>query len=362
MTGQKTVLAYVIIIAAILVGLVELARWPLWAALLLAGLMAATPMLTNVGRLRPASPPAVPAKPVETIPVVPQPAAELERTQITNVRLPSGKPDYHFLFSATIRWRPARTEPDSQEIRKSAAAIDSVVQRARTIAASRDPIELSLVRLEMARALGALDGDAAGHVCAMAESIELVLPEEDQRLLDKLAAVRKQEDLWEHERRHEQSKRQYLGEDVLKSPGSAVVWWLARNEDHPEKAVENIGSLRELSNAANDVHGTPRVPYAAFNGAGLSRDHQEQGPMPSSSAADHLDALMRTMGIDDTDPDRTLFGHQVADLVAKRGYQSLADEMVLRFDAWNSGPVADDDGENLGAADEAPFDQADEDQ
>jgi hypothetical protein len=360
MTGQKTVLAYVVIIAVLLLGLIKLAYWPIWAALLLAGLLAVIPLLTNVRR-RPQSRPSVPAEPFQTVTAAPPPPVELEREQIANVRLPSGKPDYHFIFSGTICWRPTRTGADGQGMIKSAVAIDSVVQRARTIAANRDPVELSLVRPEMARALGALASDTAGHVYAMAESVELALPEDDQRLLDKLAAVRKQEDLWEHERRYEQSKREYLGEDVLKSPGSAVVWWLARNEGHLDTAVSNIGPIRELSNAANDVNGISEAPSASFNGSGTPRDHQGQGSMPPSAATDHLDALIRAMGIDDTDPDRTLFGHQVADLVAKRGHQSLADEMALRFDPWDPGPVADDDRENPGVTGEPPSDNADED-
>lgn len=362
MTRQKTVLAYIAIIAAFLLGLVKLAHWPVWATLLLAVLLAVIPLLTNVRRPRPPSHFAVPAEPLQTVTAPPPPPVELEREQIADVRLPSGKPDYHFIFSGTIRWRPTRAGADGQGIIESAVAVDSVVQRARTIAANRDPVELSLVRPEMARALGALESDAAGHVYAMAESVELVLHEDDQRLLDKLAAVRKQEDLWTHERRYEQSKRQYLGEDVLKSPGSAVVWWLARNEDHLDTAVSNIGPLRELSNAANNVNGIPEAPGAAFNGSGTPRDHQGQASMPPSAATDHLHALMRAMGIDDADPDRRLFGHQVADLVAKRGHQYLADEMSLRFDPWDPGPVAGDDGENPGVPGEPSSDHLDEGQ
>jgi hypothetical protein len=141
-----------------------------------------------------------------------------------------------------------------------------------------------------------------------------------------------------------------------------VVWWLARNEDHLDTAVSNIGPLRELSNAANNVNGISEAPSAVFNGSGTPRDHLGQRPMPLSAATDHLDALMRAMGIDDADPDRTLFGHQVADLVAKRGHQALADEMALRFDPWDPGPVADDDRENPPVPGEPPSDHSDEDQ
>jgi hypothetical protein len=56
--------------------------------------------------------------------------------------------------------------------------------------------------------------------------------------------------IWEHQRKYEQNKRAYLGRDVLKDPGSAVVWWLARNDDHVEKTVQAIGLLAQLSSAA----------------------------------------------------------------------------------------------------------------
>lgn len=82
----------------------------------------------------------------------------------------------------------------------------------------------------------------------------LVLPEQDRQRLDKLAAIRKEEDVWEYERRREQSMRRYLGTDVLKDPGSAVVWWLARNNGQVETAVQSIDLLVQLSRAANRLN------------------------------------------------------------------------------------------------------------
>jgi hypothetical protein len=182
----------------------------------------------------------------------------------------------------------------------------------------------------MRRTLGEMSGDPTGCVYAMAESVELSLPQEDQQRLDKLADVRKNEDLWEHERRYEQSKRQYLGDDVLKSPASALVWWLSRNESAIDKAVANIGPLGQLAYAANDTARTISPADAIFDGL----EGVPDGRRPAD-AADHLDALMHVMGINEHDPDRTLFGHQVADLVARRGHQSLADEIATRFDVQN---------------------------
>ncbi|WP_246203708.1 hypothetical protein [Streptomyces tailanensis] len=70
--------------------------------------------------------------------------------------------------------------------------------------------------------------------------------------LRKLNDLRKDEEIWEYERQHERNKRRYLGDDVLKSAGSAVVWWLARHENEIEKAVDMIGPLAQIAAAAND--------------------------------------------------------------------------------------------------------------
>lgn len=154
--------------------------------------------------------------------------------------------------------------------------------------------------------------------------------------------MRKNEDIWEYERRYEQSKREYLGADVLKNPGSAVVWWLARNDDQVEKAVQDIGILAQLSCAANNVN----VPESFWSPAPDSAsahapDSRQSGPNGSDtshspagekSATDHFDAFLRAMDLAEDDDRRVLFAHRVADLVAIHGHQEIADEMMHRFD------------------------------
>lgn len=103
--------------------------------------------------------------------------------------------------------------------------------------------------------------NSTGRVQAMALDITLSLSEPDQERLDKLAAVRKDEDVWEHERKYEQSRRAYLGEDVLKDTGSAVVWWLHRNEDSIDTTVKDIGLLAQLTSAANDEDISERLQH-----------------------------------------------------------------------------------------------------
>jgi hypothetical protein len=55
------------------------------------------------------------------------------------------------------------------------------------------------------------------------------------------------------ERQLEQDKRAYLRDDVLATPGSAVVWWLANNPGEVAQCVDLLGTLTRLSAAANDI-------------------------------------------------------------------------------------------------------------
>ena len=103
-------------------------------------------------------------------------------------------------------------------------------------------------------ALGALLPDPGRQVEARAESVHLPLPPEDQKRLDEIATLRKEERLWEYQRRYQVSKRHYLRTDVLKDTGSAVVWWLAKHEEDLKQVADNIGLLDQLAHAANNNH------------------------------------------------------------------------------------------------------------
>lgn len=323
----------------VLVGLVKLAYWPLWAALLTTIVLPGVLWLAAIRWARLKSPQWGESALVQGEVTDRQESAaepEFQREPVTGVRLPSSRPDYDFVFSAMICWQPVITEAGHRVFAASAVAVDSIVQRARELAEKRDPVQLSLVQHEMRRVLGEMQPDTAGYVRAMAESAELTLPEEDRIRLGELAEVRKNGELWDHQRRQEQSKRQYLGDDVLKSPGSALVWWLARNENEIGGAVANIDPLQQLSDAANNI-GRVAGP---FNGMtqGWPADGDpgtvSSGPVPPS-AADLFDYFMRAMRIS-ADEERAFFAHQVADLVEARD-SALADEMRVRFDIGEPG-------------------------
>jgi hypothetical protein len=332
------------IAVVILAGVTHFARLPAWAIVLalviLAG--ASAQVLTGNHRREPAPFP-------QSAPVVPPPA-EYRRAAIAGVPLPSSRPDYQFRFSASVLWLPATGTTSQKPLNLDAVAADVVLQRAREITRERDPELATLAQHDLARILGEMHSDSSGAVRAMAESVQLTLPDEDFQRLEKMAAIRKNEDIWEHERKYEQNRRKYLGEDALKSPGSAVVWWLARIDDQVDKVVPNIDQLTHLSYAANNTS-IPQAPRPAAA-------PEPEGDLPSvsraayppswhatengASATDHFDAFMHAIGIDENNPDRILFARQVARIVSARD-QAAASDIARTFDAPGDADTPVDD-------------------
>ena len=171
----------------------------------------------------------------------------------------------------------------------------------------------------------------------MAENITLILHEQDQERLDKLAEVRKDKAVWEHQRKYEQSKREYLGEDVLKDTGSAVVWWLAKNDDHVEKTVADLGLLAQLTSAANDTD----IPEQLQD---LFSEPSDESTIPGSeemdpkhtfqdqAAEDHLADFFDAMGFTDGDPRRAMVAKQISTIVSEQNQHETAENLLRRFD------------------------------
>ncbi|MEU8271339.1 hypothetical protein AB0B89_29790 [Sphaerisporangium sp. NPDC049002] len=320
----------------LLAGLVLLAPLPFWTSLVLALVLvtAAVLLLRAVARRMRSS------APLRYLPVT---LSERQERRVVDVVLPSGWDDYDFRFSATVYWCPDGAPATRSIVNPGALAVEAILQRARAITERRQPGRASLVQHELNGALGRMQPEASGCLQVMAKSVTLVLSENDQARLDKLATMRKEKAVWEHERKQEQSRRDYLGNDVLKDTGSAVVWWLARNEDQVEKTVQDIGLLARLSSAANNED-VPElfqhlVPDPAFVAPADTRmqNLRHDGTAGSSgegeaSAADHFDAFLRGMGFPEDDPQRALFSREVAEYAAKYGRPEVAAELVRRFD------------------------------
>ena len=327
-------------------------HWPLWLLPAIAVLAMVTVAYLCRSRRHRLGP--VPLAEAVADQVIAQPP-ELRTEEVADVLLPSQDADYHFLFSASVLWSPVGTGSTRQPANLAASAVEAVVQRASEITRLRAAVSASRVRWELGSVLGELKADSADCVRAMANSVQLVLPASDQERLDKLAAVRKDETVWEQERHYEQSRRRYLSGDVLKDPGSAVVWWLSRNNDEVEKAVRDIGLVVQLYSAANNTD-TPAVFRHLVPDRGIddtvgthdpvrgATDAGECWDMPTASsgrpAADHFDDFLAAMKFPADDPRRILFAQQVAMAAKASGRPDIAEELVRRFDP----PCADEEG------------------
>ncbi|MEO3810227.1 hypothetical protein ABGB17_14595 [Sphaerisporangium sp. B11E5] len=284
----------------------------------------------------------------------PVPPLERRERRITEVTLPSAWSDYDFVFSATIHWTPTGLRRDDTLLNPGAAAVEAILKRARRITEDRPPNRVSLVQHELSGALGRMKAEETGCLQAMADSVTLTLSDDDRNRLAKLAAARKENTVWEHETKYEQSRRAYLSESVLKDTGSAVVWYLAKNDDQVEKTVKDIGLLAQLSSAANNTHVPEPFQHLVLRSANGQRaalpeepteNHDFAGPEPMpQTGADHFSSFMSAIGLENGDAERVLMAREVADVLRAHGRHDQADELVRRFDVPEASHLDDFDG------------------
>ncbi|NLU73683.1 hypothetical protein HCC61_13505 [Streptomyces sp. HNM0575] len=262
-SGRKTVAIFASVIGGLVLVILGLVRdWPQWLWPLLGALV----IVISVLLVRATAPRPDPFdREFSLEPDLPIPPPERREQIVSDILLPTSAADYDFRFSATVRWSPLDAPSDAPAVSLGGLAVRAVLERARQVTASHPPHRASLTQHELAGELGTMRRDATGRVLAMAENVALSLSEDDATRLERLATVRKEEEVWTHERKYECDRREYLGKDVLKDTGSAVVWWLAKNDDKIKQAVDEIGPLAQLSSAANnrDVPARFRhmVPY-----------------------------------------------------------------------------------------------------
>ena len=328
-SGRKTVTAFYVIITGLLLAILDLcAHWPRWTWPLLIVLVALLPVLDVklTARRR------TPAPPADMLPYLPLEPVERRELRVSKVVVPSATADYDFLLTATVRWRPVQGS-DSPLLNPGGLAAEAILDRACKVTSQREPGRASRVQHELNGVLGSMEMDNSQQLWVMAESVTLTLADPDQQRLDKLAAVRKDEQVWEHERRWEISKRTYLGEDVLKDPGSTVVWWLTKNNEHVERTVNDLGLLAQLSSAANNQEVPQRFQHIVpFPPPPQDDPQQPEAPEPAPAPADHLDTFLEAAGFPPGDPRRPLLARQMTDHIAEHGNAELADELLERFD------------------------------
>ncbi|RLU84933.1 hypothetical protein CTZ27_26645 [Streptomyces griseocarneus] len=354
-SGHKTMTAFLTVICALVLAIAGLSLgWPLWVWPVLGVVLVTGASLTVKAVTRPKGP--IPRE-LTLEPDVPIPHLERWERIVTDVALPSALDDYDFLFSATIRWCPSDAPGNAPYVNAGALAVDAVLERAQQVTALQPPHRSSLAQHQLNGTLGTMLPDPTGRVKAMAEGVTLRLTGADLERLNKLSTVRKDEDVWEHERNWERNKRAYLRNDVLQDTGSAVVWWMAKNDDQVERTVDLIGPLAQLASAANNKEipeefryllRPPPIPE--------DTDFQDMEPPAEDGAADFLEAMMSCMGIAEDNPERALFVRRVTDALTAPGLTDdddmaakEAEEIRQRFDAPPSSP---EDGGDQEAGDD----------
>ncbi|MDA5140855.1 hypothetical protein PEM37_04995 [Streptomyces sp. AD681] len=276
-------------------------------------------------------PPAAPAEP------------PYQETRVIDAALPSATDGYDFLFSATVWWQPL---PDHATDRSDEAfpalAASSIVGRAVRVLHQEEPDRASFARYLLEGELAVAHPDRSGRVTALAADVTLTLAHADRERLRKLKDLRKDEEIWEYERQRERNMRHYLGDDVLKSAGSAVVWWLARHEDEIEKAVAMIGPLAQIAAAANDEEVPELFRHLLIPPVGARSEPTAGGPSWSGGSdrggetldfeeevgvSDRLRLMLATLGLKAEMDEYTVFVHRVVRSLEAAGLDEAAEEI-----------------------------------
>ncbi|MBV9845153.1 MAG: hypothetical protein JOZ47_08795 [Kutzneria sp.] len=270
-------------------------------------------------------------------------------TAVAGQILPSAMADYWFGFSGTVLWRLTSDGGFLPHADPVSLAVTAVLARARHVTQAWSLTDLTGAQQDLTATLGTALTDPSQQVLCWAVDISLTASPEDVARLTKLADLRKQQQLWEHERDFERDVRRYLADDVLKGTGSAVVWWLARHTDQVEETVGLIGALSELVAVANETaatepfsHRTPgagghALPPTNGRPARPLAPHAlgDRAPLPVHGAEptgqDHVTRLVEEVIADPESPQRRLFGDQLARLVDSHGRSDLADHIRRRL-------------------------------
>ncbi|MFD8143550.1 hypothetical protein [Streptomyces sp. NPDC059708] len=275
-------------------------------------------------------------------PAEPERPAEdpFRETHLERVALPSALPDYDFLFSASVWWRPAVTAGDvPTHGNRSGLAAATVLKRAQELTRREPPDRYGSVQYLLEEQLGSHTLDDSATLVVMVTDVTLTLAGEDRDRLRKLAGLRKEEDTWEQERQYERSKRRYLADEILKTPGSAAVWWLARHDEDIEGTVSLLGPLAQLSAASNNtevaelfrhlVEGPPEPGPAPWDDDSLPRDHPQDLPL---STVDCVARLLEAAGLGEASPERRTLLHRIIRGLEGAGRRGEADE--VRAHLW----------------------------
>ncbi len=254
--------------------------------------------------------------------------------EVSSGSLPSLLDGIPFRFGCTVHWGPATARPFDSHTDQAAIAAAAVVQRAQQISRMHHP-EDDTVLHALAASLGQPATSPDGLLSVWATDVKAGVGQEHREHLRTLDALRRQQQVQERQIEHQRMMRAYLGDEVLTSVGSTVVWWLARTDENVRETVDLIGTLARLSAAANNAevdelfrhllpeHLREPAPAPAFFTPPFSPPEPvftvEDVEQVAEPQAVHADLLP-----DPEDADNGLFGHQLADLVEQHGHSDKA--------------------------------------
>jgi hypothetical protein len=306
-----------------------------------------------------------PMTPIVYTPPPPPPPPSPGSVHVQDIILPTADRDYRVFLHALVCWRPLTAalggHPDQ-------LAITAIIERAGQLTGAEPAGDYELVRNRLSTELAVAIPDRTGVVEAWAQNIALVLPDADLQRLRKLADVRKDEQVWEQQRDHERNKRAYLHDDVLKSTGSALVWWLAQDITKVSEAVALIGTLAQLSAAARDTRVDPlflpfiTAPLAADPAqlAGFLSRGGDGSDFPTNASdllqdpgVDVAVVVRRLMDIampDSSEPDRARLADRLATELSNVDAHEVATRIREAFNAPDFGRSADDSTEDTSAS------------
>ncbi|MFB6726691.1 hypothetical protein ACFCV3_41360 [Kribbella sp. NPDC056345] len=167
-------------------------------------------------------------------------------SELSTSGLPTADETVFLAVSATVHWQAAKAESYHADLARA-----FILEHAREVTGKWRPSQHSLAQHELAARVARPSAVEAGELEVWATDLRLVLPEAVEQHLAKMDEAHRDGLLWEVSAANENRIRSYLRDDALRTPASAIVWWLAQHDGSVERAVELAEVLTKLSQLAN---------------------------------------------------------------------------------------------------------------